>query len=477
LSRCGPARPPRFVLLAGIVGALALVAPAGVAGGSGAGSPATYILVAETDELPAGLARRVASLGGSIEYSLPAIGVAVATSGDVAFPSRAASIAGLESIIGDVSFAIDTGDATLAFDNPPTSTDDDRFYNMQWALDAIDAPEAWSAGARGDGVRVAVLDSGIDVDHPDLAPNLNVGLSTSFIPGLGVAAPPVGPPSFSAAPHHGTWTAGIIAAADNGLGTIGVAPEAELVAVRVCLDNGRCPGSAMLAGIVYAADADADVLNMSIQSSLPRHGGYDASGNYVSARQVAEFIVAMTRAFSYAHRLGTLSVVAAGNKGSDLDADADTFTLGQLPNTIAVAATGPRGWALDPSTNLDRHACYSNYGRSVIDLAAPGGYLDPCVFPPPLPWSLCTVVVTLPCWAFDLVVGPTINGWSFDVGTSASAPHVAGVAALVAGVRPGIGPTALEAVIEGSADDLGQPGSDAIFGFGRVNAAAAVGAE
>jgi subtilisin family serine protease len=412
-------------------------------------------------------------------YALPEIGVAIVSSSDARFAASASSIAGLRSVIPDVALAQEPETTSPLVGNPPTSGDDDRFFDMQWGLDAIDAPEAWATGARGAGARVAVLDAGIDIDHPDLAPNLNLALSRSFIPGLPVAAPPTGPPSFTGPPHHGTWTAGIIAAADNGVGTIGVAPEAELVALRVCPDSARrCPDSAILAALVYAAQIDADVINLSLQGWLPRRGFVDADGTDVSAADVAELLVATTRAFDFAHRQGATIVAAAGNQALNLDADQDGVQLfAQMPHVIAVAATGPRGWGSDQTTNLDLPACYSNYGSSVIDLAAPGGNID-CALPflPPLPWSWCTVVITLPCWAFDLVAGPTINGWSVNWGTSAAAPHVAGVAALVIGAHGGrMNPDAVEAILRSTADDLGKPGADDFYGHGRVNAASAVG--
>jgi lantibiotic leader peptide-processing serine protease len=333
---------------------------------------------------------------------------------------------------------------------------------------------------RGRAVRVAVLDSGIDVDHPDLAPNLNLALSRSFMPGPPVAAPPTGPPSFTGPPHHGTWVAGIIAAADNGIGTIGVAPEAELVALRVCPDNARgCPDSAILPALVYAAEIKSDVINLSLGEWLPRRGFVDANGTYVSAADVAEVNVARTRALNYAHERGATIVAGTANQARDLDADRDGVQVFvQLPHVIAVSATGPRGWGSDPTTDLDLPACYSNYGQSVVDLAAPGGNIDCSLpFPPPPPWSFCTVVITLPCFAFDTVVGPTINGWSVNFGTSAATPHVAGVAALVIGAHGGqMNPDAVEAILRNSADDLGKPGVDDYYGHGRVNAARAVGA-
>jgi lantibiotic leader peptide-processing serine protease len=443
---------------------------------SAEGTPSTYILVAAGDEtLPSGLDQQVASLGGSITYALPEIGVAVATSADASFVADASSIPGLRSVIPDVALAQETETvAAMLGDTPPT----DRYFPMQWGLDAIDAPEAWASGARGAGARVAVLDAGIDTDHPDLAANLNLGLSRSFIPALPVAAPPTGPPSFTGPPHHGTWVAGIIAAADNGVGTIGVAPEAELVALRVCPDNGRgCPLSAVLAAISYAAEIDSDVINLSLGTSIPRRGFVDADGTYVSAADVAELLVASTRALEFAHHQGATIAGAAHNQARNLDADLDRVQVYvQLPHVIGVAATGPRGWGADPTTDLDLPACYSNYGSSVIDFAAPGGNIDcSLAFPPPPPWSFCTVVITAPCFGFDLVVGPTINGWTASFGTSASAPHLAGVAALVIGAHGGeMNPDAVEAVLRASADDLGKPGRDDHFGHGRVNAARAV---
>ncbi len=432
----------------------------------------SYVLVGSGGSLPSSLSEQVASFGGSITDLYPEIGVAIASSSDPRFATGASTIAGVQSVAKDATFDLDTG--TVGY--PPTSTDDDRFFNMQWALAAIHAPDAWNAGARGAGVRVAVLDTGIDVNHPDLRANLNLALSKSFIPGLPVAAPP-GPPSFTAPPHHGTWVAGIIGAADNGVGVIGVAPQAELVALRVCPDSGHgCPSSAVIGAVVYAAEHDTDVINMSLDFTLVRRGFVDAGGQLISAAEVNTELVAFTRAINFAHSRGATIVGIAGNQGSDLNGDQDSVHLAQLPHVIAAAATGPRGWATYPATDLDLHACYSNYGASAIDLAAPGGNFD-CAqgFPPKPPYTFCHVVITLPCFAFDAVVGPTVGGWSFNAGTSAAAPHIAGVAALVIGVHGGVmNPDDVEAILRASADDLGKTGVDGYYGAGRVNAARAV---
>jgi lantibiotic leader peptide-processing serine protease len=443
---------------------------------AGSVAPSSYILIANELRLPASLEDQVTAIGGSIAISLPQIGVAIAMSADSDFAAKAASITGLRSAIRDATIALDpsAGVSAIAVGKTPASGDDDSLFDMQWALDAIDVPEAWAQGFRGAGARVAVLDTGIDIDHPDLAPNLDVALSTSFVPGVGLQAPP-GPPSFTAPAHHGTLVAGIIAAADNGVGTIGVAPEAEIVAIRVCSDDGRCAFSAILAGLVYAASIEADVVNVSLGALGSRRGFVDADGNTLTASDVAELLLAFTRAFQLTHSRGSTNVVSAGNSGRDLDGDADgVHFLSQLPHTIGVAATAPRGWALDPTTTLDTPTRYTNYGQSAIDLAAPGGDLDFDAFFTQ-PWTFCSVVVTLPCFLFDLVVGPTVDGWSLNFGTSMSAPHVSGVAALVIGANGGrMHPAAVDAVLRASADDLGKPGVDDYYGHGRVNAAKAL---
>jgi lantibiotic leader peptide-processing serine protease len=461
----------RFVAAAALLGLSTVMTPAGAR--AVAPQPSRYILIAAESAFPPDLDEQVSDAGGWLTLRLPDIGVAVANSFDSGFASGASSIPGLRSVVRDVVLALDSATSVATIGNPPTSGDDDSLFDMQWALDAIDAPEAWALGFRGAGVRVAVLDTGIDIHHPDLAPNLNLALSTSLIPGVGLE-PPAGTPSFVAPAHHGTWVAGIIAAADNGIGTIGVAPEAEIVAFRVCFDDGRCVVSAILAGLVHAARIDADVINMSLAYYLPRRGFTDADGNYISARDAAELYVAWTRALQFAAQRGATTIEGVGNSAIDLDGNGDVQSSVQAPGVIGVAATAPRGWALDPTTSLDLTAPYTNYGQSAVDIAAPGGYLDVDALMSP-PWTFCTVVVTLPCFIFDLVVGTTAGGWSLNFGTSAATPHVSGVAALVIGAHGGrMHPDAVKAVLQASADDLGKPGVDDFYGHGRVNAATAV---
>jgi subtilisin family serine protease len=462
-----------LALAAAILAALASSLPA-------TATPArSYLIIATDNSLPAGLAAEVEAAGGSITNTIPEIGVAAASSSSADFQSSAAEISGVRSVVpnlvrdwlGPVSEPVEEA-------NPPSSGDDDSRFQLQWGLDAIDAPEAWNAGFRGAGVRVAVLDSGIASTNPDIAPNLNVALSTSFVPGEAYDTIPAG---F----NHGTHVAGIAAAADNTVGTVGVAPSAEIVAVKVLSAfTGSGTFEGVVAGIVYAANIDADVINMSLGSGpISRRGYLDDMGTpdpsddvFVTAAEVAELVRLVGRATTYAYQQGTTIINSAGNAAIDFDRTADIIVLPAMaPHVNAVSALAPEGWCADPSTNLDLRASYTNIGRSVIAFGAPGGDFD---FPPTFNCTVLTAggPVTRPVWVFDGVFSPGNTALYFWAsGTSMAAPHVTGVAALIIGKNGGsMSPSDVVSVLRSSADDLGQPGNDATYGAGRVNAFNAV---
>ncbi len=224
-----------------------------------------YIIIANGNTLPAGLSKSVANAKGNLTGKIEKLGLATAYSEDPDFAETLSAMQGITAVIPDIKvdrikpleqqFSI-TADAA----NPPASGDDDFFFDLQWGHDAVDAPEAWELGHRGAGVRVFILDEGFDMDHPDLEPNINAGLATSFVEG---EPDPdyLLPGPFS----HGTHTAGTIGAADNGYGTIGIAPEAELVPVKVLSELlGYGYSSWIIQGVLYAAENGADVINMSI---------------------------------------------------------------------------------------------------------------------------------------------------------------------------------------------------------------------
>ena len=450
-------------LLAAAIGATVLL-------GSGAASAASYIVVGAPG---AKLDRAVQAAGGTVTKRLTAIDTVVAESDSNAFKRALSSRSGVLAVVPNVHVrmidpvaqeSVSEADVHAEVVNPPNNdgTYDTR-YPLLWGLDAVDAPEAWAAGTTGAGVRVAVLDGGFNMNHPDLAPNINYALSADMT-GEGIA---YGPNSddptgvFS----HGTHVAGTIAAARNGIGVIGVAPDAELVLVKVLFNYGSGSFADVFDGIIYAANADADVINMSLGADIPQGIG-------IGSNEVAALRVALGRAINYAHQSGATVVIAAGNDGRNLDKDKSlTVFPAQLTSAIAISATAPIGWAVDPTnTSLDYLASYSNYGRSVVDFAAPGG---DAVYPGN---ENCLIGgLVRPCYAFDLVfsTGGNVGGANFfywSAGTSMATPHAAGIAALIIGENGGsMHPAHVKAAMAARADDLGQPGNDPAYGAGRLS--------
>ncbi len=437
-----------------------------------------FIVISNADQLPANIESDVIKLGGKIEHNLAAVGLLVVSSADPNFKNNANKISGVRSVVNDFSAQwIDLSEQKSvdaiddSFGNPPNSGDDDIRFDLQWGHDAINAPEAWNAGYRGAGATVAILDSGFDLDHADLAPNIID--SKSFVPGQ-AAQFQFG--TFS----HGTHVAGTVAGADNAKGIIGVAPKAKLICVKVLSDAGSGDFSWMLQGILYATQKGADIINMSLGAVLPRNGKFlDDDGNIVSeTKAIQELLVAIQRVTAFARKNGVTIFAAAGNDGIDFDHAGSYINIpSSVPACISISATAPVGWAMNPATNLDIFTDYSNYGVADVSFAAPGGNVWDAV--PNIDKTVAGV--TRKAWVFDLVfsaaytsaIGNTTGAWA--AGTSMATPHAAGVAALLVGKNGGsMDPAAVEAKLRASADDLGKPGQDPQYGYGRINAQRAV---
>ena len=194
-----------------------------------------YIIIASGDQLPSDIEGQTKSANGVMTGLIRATGVATAASDDPNFGVNAAKIAGVRSVVHDFTYqGVDlqkerTIEAASDNVNPPSTGDSNPLFPLQWGATAIHAPKAWNTGALGEGVLVADLDTGFELMPPDLQPN--IAGSYSFVPGEGAQFSGIG---FS----HGTHTAGTIAAADNGIGVIGVAPKAKLLLVKVLGDAG-----------------------------------------------------------------------------------------------------------------------------------------------------------------------------------------------------------------------------------------------
>lgn len=357
------------------------------------------------------------------------------------------------------------GSDTLDPPNNPAGTIDPRF-NLQWGHGAIKATAAWDAGFEGQGARVAVLDSGFQLSHPDIAGRFDAGC-TADMTGEGIEYAPNADDAtgiFS----HGMHTAGTVGAGRNGVGTIGVAPKATLCLVKVLFNEGSGTFEDIAEGIIFAANKNVDVISMSLVAALEKSGnaaeGYKATDD-VALRSLVD------RAVSYAYQRGSLVITSSGNDGINGDADRDLIhTPSDSPQAISISATAPRGWAKAPNTTfLDNLATYSNYRRSVINLAAPGGDVDEATY---VEGSSCTVGgVTRACYVFDMVMSSgAANSYYWSAGTSMATPHVSGVAALIVSKYGKMHPAQLRAYLNAGADDLGQPGNDPAYGAGRVNA-------
>jgi subtilisin family serine protease len=420
---------------------------------------ASYLVVSDTGFNKRNL-KVIGAADGTVVKVFSQVGIAVVESDNPDF----ASIGGFAAVIPDLrisapqTLAVELG-ADVA--QPPFTGDDDFFFDLQWGHTSARAQEAWAAGATGKGVRVFVLDEGFDMDHPDLAPNLNVGLSTSFVPLENEGTPDyILPDPFS----HGTHVAGTIAAADNGFGTIGIAPDAELVFVKVLSEiEGSGAFSWIIGGILYATENEADVINMSLGTIIPQGLGPDS-------RFVAELRSILNRVITYAYRKGATVIVSAGNDGLDLNSR-ETASLinfnGYASHAISISAVGPEGWALDPANaDLNNQAYYTNIGTE-IDFAGQGGTVD---FGLLESGQACDVAGLIrPCYVFDFVFSTGNGGWYWSIGTSMAAPHAAGVAAIIIGENGGsMNPALVKQQMRQRAADLGRNGVDDLFGYGLV---------
>lgn len=427
----------------------------------------------------ANLEAAVAAAGGTVKKKLTAIDAIVAEGG-AGFRAAIEKQAGVQEVAPSLTVrwhAAPKTDATLAVDaldppnNPPGSID--SRFNIQWGHTAVKAVTAWNAGFEGQGARVAVLDGGFQLNHPEMVGRFDPSC-TADMTGEGIA---YGPNSDDATGifAHGMHTAGTVGAARNGVGVIGVAPKSTLCLVKVLFNFGSGSFEDVAEGIVYAANKNVDIISMSLGAALEKSGnkaeGYTAT-DAVALRNLVD------RAVSYAYKRGALVITSAGNDGTSADSPNVTGTPADLihtpsdsPQAISISATGPRGWAKAPNTTfLDNLAYYSNFGRSVINLAAPGGEVD---FGLLASGEQCTIAgLTRPCYVFDFVFSTgAANSLYWSIGTSMATPHVSGVAALIVSKYGKMHPAQLRAYLNAGADDLGQPGNDPAYGAGRVNAA------
>lgn len=407
---------------------------------------------------------------------------------DPTFPEKARQIPDVESVVVDIVLNWRLPGKVFRSDKPASSPGagakskslaSNPYSILQWGLQSVKAPQAWAKGYKGKGAKVAVLDGGFLLNNPEIAPNII--LTHSFIEGEEVQYH--GLEGFS----HGTHVAGTIAALDDAFGVVGVAPEVKLILVKVLSDAGSGPFSGIIDGIFYAANHDADVINMSLGGELPRKTFTDDNGtpddpsdDYVVEydRDIKDLIKAINRATLWANLRGTTVVAAAGNDAYNYDVEKRFITYPAAAlGVLSISSNGPLGWGINPDTSLYVPSIFTNYGKQFISYGAPGGN-----YRFPLNTTIVNVggivyyeyvfnfVFNIGFW--DEATNEYFYGWSS--GTSMAAPHASAVIALLYGKHRHMNPILVDLILRKSSDDYGLPGKDAYFGNGQVNAGKAV---
>jgi subtilisin family serine protease len=518
------------------------------------------VLLAEGADRDAAMAA-VNDAGGRIVRESPAISALVVQAPGTGFVERVSvspAVGGAASAraIGHVqalrssdpsgSVVGDRRDAPAGVERPRErleSPGPDPLDEKLWGLSMINSVAAHRIQAGDARVTVGIVDSGIDARHPDLAPNFDAVASRNFAPDIPVdpnGAELDGPCEFEdcldPVDHdgsgHGTHVAGTVAAAANGLGLSGVAPEITLVNLRAGQDSGLFFLQPVVDALTYGADIGVNVLNMSFYVDPWLYNCTDNPADSESARiEQRTIIEAMRRALEYAHGKGATLVGSLGNNNEDLGKPRTDFSSPNYPSrseyprpidnetcfdlpvegphVIGVSAVGPSGTKAE----------YSNFGTEQVTLAAPGGSSSQSGGVAGGSSKQGHILSTYPSAVLqrlgdvnefgEVTEQGAANGvqracdntacgyYAYLAGTSMAAPHVSGVAALVIsqhGIpdpqhaqRLTMSPSAVEQVLVESAANQACPVPAAVatpcegtadfnghFGHGIVDAAAAV---
>jgi serine protease len=335
------------------------------------------------------------------------------TSTPVSSPDEAASVAEQKAADGDL-VAVDVDKPVRASADP-----NDTLFGQQWAFTKVPFVSAWTTdGTKGAGVTVAVVDTGVQQSHPDLAGQVLNGHyflhdndgNTAFEGAGGTSDPS----------SHGTHVAGTIAAlSNNATGVSGAAPGVDILPVQVLCGDGSGLSSDVANGIIWAVNNGANVINLSLG------GGPDSA--YLTA-------------IDWADSNNVVVMAAGGNDGTGGPASYPAAYSTSRSNVIAVAAT----------TNTNGHASYGTTGN-YLDISAPGGENGN---------SSVAVLSTVP------------GGYGTKAGTSMATPHVSAAAALLIAAA-NCGDSQVKSRLIATAVDLGSAGKDSTFGYGLVDPNAA----
>ncbi|MFF7458366.1 S8 family serine peptidase [Kitasatospora sp. NPDC008115] len=372
--------------------------------------------------------KAITTLGGTVVYSYEQIGVVIARSTDTQFAAKLRQAKGVESVGASRTKGITASEDRVAEVAPapaaaPVAGEEPLWAN-QWDMRQIGVDKAHKLSLGSNKVTVGVLDSGIDGTHEDLAANIDASQSVSCIDG--------GKPNTAwdawqpgVDGDHGTHVAGSIAAAKNGKGIEGIAPNVKLAAVKVVDDGGFIYPEYAICGFVWAGEHKFKITNNSYFVDPWMF-------NCQNDADQAAITTAVRRAVEFSQRKGVLNVAAAGNENIDLAhktkdvASPDDTTPGERPITqdclnlpteldgvVVVSSVGVNG----------EKSYYSSYGKNKVTVAAPGG--DRRYQIPNTPDQNGRVLSTIPG-----------GQYGYMQGTSMASPHAAGVLALLASTHP-----------------------------------------
>ena len=494
---------------------------------AGAAGAANFIVLYKGQSAPANAAAAIQKAGGSVVFVYDQIGVAVARSDAPSFRAELLKDSKVDEVAASAGFAAQLPDTDAQAESAPAAglpnapaTDADTLSPLQWDMRQIHTPEAHAITGGSPAVIVGDIDTGIDFSHPDLAPNVDVGRSVNCTSGAPV-------PGLAAQDDngHGTHTAGTIAAASNGIGIVGVAPNVRIAAIKAGNADGFFFPEAVICSFVWAGSHQIDVTNNSYFADPYE---YNCRNDPVQ-RAIWK---AEQRAILYAEQQGVTVVAAEGNDSddtahptTDVTSPDDTTPVeraitnacvivpAEVPGVIAVTADGNA--PQQPYGFLKSY--YSSFGVGVTSVVAPGGdFFFGRTAEAPNGLVLSTWPSSIPCSrsVHEPNPDPTLptTVYCYLQGTSMASPHVAGVAALVVSrygdlknARNGkLAPGKVKATIEQTADPQpcptflpiafqgtpyltvlgvnsgavqscqGGPGYNSWYGHGQVNALSAV---
>ncbi len=426
---------------------------------AGTASAENYIVLYKQQAVSPNAAKTIQQAGGMLVYSYEQIGVAIASSSNPSFRDNLLkSDASVENASPTSGFAVKLDDSSLDASGPPAgdlpnapATDKDTFSGLQWDMRQIKAPQAHAITGGSPSVLVGDIDTGLDYRHPDLAANVDSADSVNCLGGVPV-------PGAAAANDdngHGTHTAGTIAAASNGIGIVGVAPNVRIAGIKAGDSDGFFFPEAVVCAFVWAGTHHFDVTN----NSYFADPFYFNCKNDPTQRAIWN---AETRAINFAMQQGVTVVAAEGNFDDDLahpTMDVISPDTGpgvprtvhndcavipvEVPGVIGVTAIG----------DLRMKSFYSNYGVSVTQLSAPGG--DSRLQRTPTAVNgrvLSTWPSNLFCRRKLIDPTPPTSTYCYLQGTSMASPHVAGTAALIISQFGKLSPGKVKAMLDQTAD-------------------------